>query len=143
LRPFRDETALTGINEASNKYYTKELHQKGTGMMAKVKFERADRITANTPVLIVSTEKILPARQGERILRRAIDQLPSDTRAAYLDLATMFDDPSVIVQDILKSNTFEIQVGGKMHLAVFPEPSRLNHDCAPKYVDLPIEWKRY
>lgn len=42
------------------------------------------------------------------------------------------------VQDRLKANAFEMQVGGVMHLALFPEANRINHDCAPKYLSPPF-----
>jgi hypothetical protein len=132
LQPFHDSTVLHGVNEGIRSWYTKEVPGKGTAMIAKKKLGRGDHLTAFTPVLIVNVDKILPIHENEIFLRRAIDQLPSKTRSAYLSLSRMYDDPAVLIQDILKSNAFEIQVAGKMHLAIFPEPARLNHDCAPK-----------
>jgi hypothetical protein len=122
------------VESTSGPWYTKELPGKGIAMLANHQLTRGDRITAFTPVLLVNVEKKLPAIEGERLLRRAIDQLPLHSRKAYLSLSTMYNNPAVVVQDVLKSNTFEVQVGGKMHLAIVPEPARINHDCAPKYV---------
>ncbi|TVY20458.1 SET domain-containing protein 5 [Lachnellula arida] len=76
-------------------------------------------------------DRVLSTRDREVFLRIAIDQLPSASREAYLSLSTIYGNPTVIAQDVLKANNFEIQVRGEIHLAVFPETSRMNHDCAP------------
>jgi hypothetical protein len=132
LQPFQDSTVLHRVNEDTQHWYTQEVLGKGIAMMAKTKLKRGDHLTAFSPVLIVNLQKILPVRENEMFLRRAIEQLPPSTRSAYLGLSRMYDNPDVKIQDILKSNAFEIQVGGMMHLAIFPEPARMNHDCAPK-----------
>lgn len=68
----------------------------------------------------------------------------------YLDLATVYGLPQVKYQDVVKAspqqllvlaialltyvlqaNTFQLEIDGHNHLAVFPETSRLNHACAP------------
>jgi hypothetical protein len=132
LQPFYDHAVLEGVNQKTRTWYTQEVPGKGTAMIAKTGLGRGDHLTAFTPVLVVSLQKILPLRENEMFLRKAIEQLPPSTRSAYLSLSRMYDNPDVIIQDILKSNAFEIQVGGEMHLAIFPEPARMNHDCAPK-----------
>ncbi len=53
--------------------------------------------------------------------------LPAASREHYFSLATIYGQPHVAVQDVVKANAFEMQVGGQMHLAVFPETSRMNH----------------
>lgn len=135
LLPFQDPTALDGINSRGGSWYTEELPGKGTGLIADRILERGDLITAYTPVLLVYMDKVLSTRDREIFLRIAIDQLPSASREAYLSLSTIYGNPTVIAQDVLKANNFEIQVRREMHLAVFPETSRMNHDCAPKYID--------
>jgi len=132
LAPLYDPSTLNGINNADGPWYTKSLPGKGTGMLAKHDLKRGDLITAFTPVLLVHPEKYLSTLAREALLRKAIGQLPVATRDAYLNLATIYGDPTTIVQDVLKANTFEVQVGGEMHLAIFPETARMNHDCAPK-----------
>jgi hypothetical protein len=140
LPPFQDSTALSSNNinpAASTKkqpWYTSLMPGKGTGMFASRPLQRGDRITAYTPYLLMHMENILSTEQREQFLRLAVDQLPAASKDAYLKLAKIYNEPSVVVQDVVKANAFEIQVGGVMHLAVFPESSRFNHACAPKYV---------
>ncbi len=138
LPPFREPAALLaqGINSGGitkdQPWYTSVIPDKGTGMFASRPLDRSDRITAFTPYLLAHMENILTTQERENFLRIAVDQLPKASRAAYLDLAKIYNEPSVVVQDVVKANAFEIQIGGLMHLAVFPESSRFNHACAPK-----------
>ena len=92
-------------------------------------------MTAYTPALLAHHESDLSTMEREKFFRIAVYQLPDATRDMYLKLATVYGDPRVRVQDIVKANTFQLQLGGQNHLAVFPETSRLNHACAPKYVN--------
>jgi hypothetical protein len=141
LPPFQDPRSLSsrGINPepdaASQPWYTAFIRGKGLGMLAARPLQRGDLITAYTPYLLAHMENILSTQDREYYLRLAVDQLPTASRDAYLGLAKIYNDPSVVAQDVVKANAFEIQIGGLMHLAVFPESSRFNHACAPKYVE--------
>ncbi|KAL6244653.1 hypothetical protein RBB50_008181 [Rhinocladiella similis] len=147
----------SGINAdtGQGKWYTQPIPGKGTGMLAREALARGDLILSATPILIAYSENILPPAVREEYLRRAIDQLPSATRDMYLALASLSghddddddDDKNsnlenhrqTQVQDIAAANTFGITLFADQddrghahaHLAVFPEPSRMNHDCAP------------
>jgi hypothetical protein len=129
----QDSYVLATANKPDGAYHTRQLPRKGVGMLANGKLERGDVITAFTPVLLVYMEDVLSTPKREQFLRLAVDQLPPKTRDAYLNLATIYGDKATIIQDVLKANTFEVQIGGARHLAIFPETSRINHDCGPKY----------
>ena len=139
LPPFQDATVLSssGINPVANSkkqaWYTSLIPSKGIGMFASRPLERGDQITAYTPYLLAHMENILSTEDREYHLRLAVEQLPKASRDTYLSLAKIYHQQSVVGQDVVKANAFEIQVGGVMHLAVFPESSRFNHACAPKY----------
>lgn len=134
LLPFHDDEAHAkhGINDAEGPWYTKALPGKGVGMLAKRDLKRGDLITAYTPYLLAHTENILATLEREKFLQIAVSQLPEASQERYYELARYYHEPSVAVQDIIKANTFEVQVGGQVHLMVVPEPSRYNHACAPK-----------
>ncbi|OAP57253.1 hypothetical protein AYL99_07991 [Fonsecaea erecta] len=136
LLPFQDPSALSsrGINpdrNADRPWYTTPIPGKGMGMLASRPLKRGDLITAHTPSLLAHMENVLSTAERERFLRLAVDQLPAASRDEYFSLAKIYGEPSVVVQDVVKANAFEMQVGGQMHLAVFPESSRMNHACAP------------
>ncbi|KEF54009.1 uncharacterized protein A1O9_09804 [Exophiala aquamarina CBS 119918] len=133
LLPFHDAGVLEkrGINSPEGPWYTKELPGKGIGMLAKQDLKRGDLVTAFTPYLLAHAENVLTTMEREKFLQIGLKQLPTASQEHYLSLAKYYNDPSVVVQDVVKANAFEMQVGGLMHLAVFPESSRLNHACAP------------
>ena len=134
LLPFQDAAALSsrGINVATDTWYTKEIPGKGMGMMAKHDLQRGDLLTVYTPFLLAHTENILNTTERERYLQIGLSQLPEQSQEQYRALAKIYHLPEVVVQDVVKANSFEMHLGGQMHLAVFPESSRLNHACAPK-----------
>ncbi|KAH7110872.1 hypothetical protein B0J11DRAFT_586076 [Dendryphion nanum] len=133
LPAFQNPTALTerDVNVNSGAWYTQDIASKGVGMLAKKALKFKDRVTGYTPALLAHLESELSTMEREKYFRVAVYQLPDATRDMYLKLATVYGDPRVRVQDIVKANTFQLQLGGQDHLAVFPETSRLNHACAP------------
>lgn len=133
LPPFRDPSfPHSNINAFSGNWYTKSLPGKGMGMLAKRDLKFKDRVTAYTPALLAYLESELSTVEREKFFRIAVSQLPQATRDMYLSLATVYGIESVKCQDVVKANTFQLEVGGHNHLAVFPETSRLNHACSPK-----------
>lgn len=133
LPPLRDAAfPHSNINRFSHNWYTDFLPGKGTGMLAKRPLGFGERVTAYTPALLAFLESELPTLEREKFFRLAVSQLPQATRDMYLDLATAYGIESVKYQDVVKANTFQLDIGGHNHLAVFPETSRLNHDCSPK-----------
>ena len=90
------------------------------------------RVLAYTPVFLAYLESELGTMEREALWRVAIEQLPERAKGQFLDLAVVFGDPRVKIQDVVKANTFQVVVGDGNHLAVWPETSRLNHECAPK-----------
>lgn len=132
LPPFQNSDALESINQYSGAWYTQQMPGKGMGMLAKKDLKFKDRITSYTPAFLAYLESDLSTAVRERFYETAVSQLPGATREKYLNLATVYGIPEVKHQDVVKANTFQLEVGGHNHLAVFPETSRLNHACAPK-----------
>jgi hypothetical protein len=136
LPPFQDTQALHNINGFTGNWYTEELPGKGMGMLAKRNLKFKDRVTAYTPALLAYLEDELPTMEREKYFRIAVTQLPDATREMYESLATVYGYAQIKYQDVVKANTFQLEVGGHNHLSVFPETSRLNHACSPKYAIL-------
>lgn len=122
------------INVPTNTWRAASLPSKGIGMLATTPLKFSDRITSYTPAFLALLESELNTWDRETFWRLGIDQLPRATREEFLSLATVFGDERFRVQDIVQANTFQVVVGGGNHLAVWPETSRLNHACNPKYV---------
>ncbi|KAE8870064.1 hypothetical protein PTNB29_00408 [Pyrenophora teres f. teres] len=120
------------INTPTNAYTATAIPGKGLGMLAARDLNFGDVVTAHTPTFVAYLEVELSTLERERWWRRAVEQLPKESRDAFLDLATVYGDERVKVQDVVKSNTFRVDVGGGVgHLAIWPETSRANHGCAP------------
>ncbi|KAF2810853.1 SET domain-containing protein [Mytilinidion resinicola] len=130
LSPFREVRGL-GVNDHTNAWYTEALPGKGIAMLAKHNVKSGELLSAYTPALLVHMDSQLSTLQREKFLKIAVNQLPAATRDSYLSLTKFYNNPMVVMHDVLKSNTFEMEIGGHMHLALIPEPSRMNHDCAP------------
>jgi hypothetical protein len=134
LPVFQDPSALEekNINVPTNTYRATSISNKGIGLLATKPLKFKDRVTAFTPVFLAYLEGKLSTLDREKFWRLAINQLPPSSKAAFLELTYVYGDERVRVQDIVKANTFQIEVGGVNHLAIFPETSRLNHACNPK-----------
>jgi hypothetical protein len=133
LAPFQDFDFFSsnGMNGFIDAWYTEATPDKGTGMFAKRNLSRGDTITAYTPVLLAFQENILPKHEREKFLRMAVERLPPHTKEAYYQLSRISDDQAIVTQDIVSANSFEMVLDGSPHLAVIPEPSRINHACMP------------
>ncbi|KAJ5051295.1 hypothetical protein J3E74DRAFT_445268 [Bipolaris maydis] len=133
LPAFRDASALVSqsINKPTDSYHATSIPGKGIGMLASRPLKFGERVTAYTPAFLAYLESELSTLDREALWRTAIEQLPSDLKEKFLGLATVYGDPRVQVQDIVKANTFQVMLNGVNHLAVWPETSRLNHACAP------------
>ena len=134
LPAFNDPQALPAqqINTDSGTWYPAPVPGKGIGGVASRPLKFKDRVTANTPVFIGYSEKVLGARRRERWWRAAISTLPQKSQDAFLDLAYVIGDEEIRVQDIVFANCFELSIDGVGHDVIFPEASRLNNACNPK-----------
>ena len=132
LLAFRDQAALAKVNTPTNTYHAASIPNKGMGMLATRPLGFGDVITSYTPAFIAYLESELGTMEREKIWRTAIEQLPRKIREEFLGLSYVYGDERVRVQDIVKGNTFQLEVGGVNHLAIWPETSRANHACNPK-----------
>jgi ribosomal RNA assembly protein len=134
LPAFKNTSALEhqNINVPTDTWRASSMPNKGIGLLATKQLKFKDRITSYTPVFLAHLEGELSTMDREKWWRHAIHQLPEKSRQEFLSLAYVFGDERVRVQDIVKANTFQIEVGGANHLAIFPETSRLNHACNAK-----------
>ncbi len=135
LAPFRDADSIADVNkDSSPPWRTANLPGRGTGLLATRELRFGDRITAHTPVLAVlgSVASFIAAPDLEYLLGLAVEQLPQTSQDKLLSLSRNLESDEYRIQDIMQTNAFEVQIGGEMHLVIYPEASRINHDCGPK-----------
>lgn len=130
---FADPTVLEkdGTNKPTNLWFTSSIPGKGTGTLALHNLSPGTQILRYTPAFLAYLEADLATLDREALWSLAVSRLPAHTRTMFMALMYIYGDPRVRVQDIVKGNTFQIEIRGANHLAIFPETSRLNHDCAP------------
>ncbi|ETN44820.1 uncharacterized protein HMPREF1541_09695 [Cyphellophora europaea CBS 101466] len=124
-------TPQAHLNALSTDYAVSALEGRGFGALATTDLSTGTLLTTTTPILVVHNAPSTPSFDRESYLRLAISLLPPTTQSHFLSLARIYHDPRVTHQDIVKANAFALDIGGTSHLALFPEPSRFNHDCAP------------
>lgn len=136
LSGVRNTSALSALNsdDQGDSWCVVPLKGRGMGMLAARPFDFGDAITAYTPVFVAAyyVGNVVGTQDLEYLFRRAIDQLPPVSQEKFLALAHFYDSDDYRVQDIVRTNCFEFDVDGEMHLAVYPETSRINHSCGPK-----------
>ncbi|KAF1941812.1 SET domain-containing protein [Clathrospora elynae] len=133
LPAFQDPSALSSqsVNTQKNTYSISPIPGKGLGMLASKPLRFGDRVMAHTPAFIAYLESELSTAEREAWWRQAVEALPEEIKEKFLGLSFVYGDERVRVQDIVKANTFAVEIGGVSHLAVFPETSRVNHACGP------------
>ncbi|KAK4129138.1 SET domain-containing protein [Parathielavia appendiculata] len=122
-------TSISGLQPTA--YYEAEVPGKGAGLFANRTIHRGEIIFQRHPVLAIqSTPHLdLDPRVREELYQAAIDRLPQETRARFLRQVgtTMYDKA--------EKNAFRIFLDGSRkhspHLGLFPEVSKINHDCRP------------
>lgn len=129
--PQKSREGSLNVNVHSRLWRTEEIERKGIGSLAARDLEPDTEMLKYTPAFMAYLEHTLPTLEREALWRTALLQLPQETRDSFLALSYVHKDKRVRVQAIVQANTFQLDIDGVNHLAVFPETSRLNHDCAP------------
>lgn len=119
------------VNVHSGLWRTENMEEKGIGSLASRDLESDTEILKYTPAFVAYLEHEMPTLEREKLWRTALLQLSEQTRDSFLALSYVHQDERVRAQAIVQANTFQLNIDGVNHLAVFHETSRLNHDCAP------------
>ena len=108
------------------------LPNRGLGLIATSPILAGTLLSQSHPILLVHNKPTPRPYIREPHLLYAVSILSPETQHLFNNLARSHPDlPNVHAQDIIKTNTFAIDIEGQAHLAIFPEASRFNHDCAP------------
>ncbi len=125
------------------KYEVKDFPGKGKGLVAGNRIRRGELIMANTASLMIDYRSFeeLAAEEYQALQASAVELLPGAHEAAIMMLSTHDDAANLtrtdIVNKILVTNSFDIEPENEDDeqehgfFAVFPEISRMNHDCRP------------
>ncbi|KAI0594797.1 hypothetical protein F4775DRAFT_595932 [Biscogniauxia sp. FL1348] len=120
-------------NDTEPAYTIAETPPKGKGVVATRRISRSEVIMTDWASLILdlSFPSSVRRSRGYELLHRAADQLSDPDRV--LQLARSSTIAADIVEDVLRTNAFSYPLADEPHMAVYPDVSRINHECKPKY----------
>lgn len=101
----------------------KELHGRGLGTMAKHKIRQWERIVVGYPAVLARMDfmDVLEEKDVPEVLARSVGQLPEEQQENVFSLAR--STGGGVLQDILKTNIFGVEIDGVLHMALIPEGS--------------------
>ncbi|KAL2271348.1 hypothetical protein VTJ83DRAFT_719 [Remersonia thermophila] len=111
--------------------YEAQVPGKGAGLFANRTIRRGEIIMQRTPALLIQSElhiELDPAAR-EALYKAAVNRMPAASRERFLG---QIGDT---VYDKVEKNSFRVFVDGENthspHLGIYPEVSKMNHDCRP------------
>jgi hypothetical protein len=107
----------------SKAYDIRDLRGRGKGAVARRQILRGEVIMALFPAIIIRADfpQALNMQQRRRILKRSLNQLPTDQQAVVLSLA--HSTGGELIEDILHTNAYVIELNDVPHVALFNEGS--------------------
>lgn len=142
----RELNAIPELNaETSGKWHVEAVPGKGMGLVADRPLEVGDRIMVSTPSIMIDYDVFYQLSQENTMALQAegVNYLPERHRAIFLNLSTHdgAEDFATRVHKIIHTNAFDLDDKGIIEVrgdgdrdswyTVFPEISRMNHDCRP------------
>ncbi|KAG6027952.1 hypothetical protein E4U41_000812 [Claviceps citrina] len=136
IKPFRRVTLAPGVNSRPSSspppFEKRDIPGKGRGLVATSMIRRGDRVFAHTPLILVDAEMFLEAELDWIALEEeAVNGLPARSQGLFWELyGRPVQHP---VAGRVDANSFNLVVDDSetTFYGVFPETSRLNHDCRP------------
>ncbi|KAK3904118.1 SET domain-containing protein 5 [Staphylotrichum tortipilum] len=122
-----------GPKHSSPSYEVRDIPGKGKGLVATRKIRRGEVFMVDYVAVVADGR--FPTRvrraQGRRLLAEAIERLPMGKEV--LSLARSSSDPENVpaVEDVMKTNSFSVEIDGGEYMALFPRIARMNHACKP------------
>ncbi|KAH8898021.1 SET domain-containing protein [Thozetella sp. PMI_491] len=124
------------------KYEMKKFPKRGMGLEATRFIRRGELIMADTASLMIDYRSAdwLSSEDYESLNAYGVGYLPEAARKTFMNLSTHADATGLtktqIIRKIISTNSFEINPEFEdkeqaQFLAIFPEISRMNHDCRP------------
>lgn len=142
----RELNAIPELNaETSIKWHVEAVPGKGMGLVADRPLSVGDRIMVSTPSIMIDYDVFYQLSKENIMTLQAegVNYLPERHRAIFLNLSThdAADDFETRVDKIIHTNAFDLENKGIVEVhddddrdswyTVFPEISRMNHDCRP------------
>ncbi|KAK4121889.1 SET domain-containing protein [Parathielavia appendiculata] len=119
--------------EKSPPYQVRDIPGKGKGIVATRKISRGQVIMVDYAAVMADAR--FPSRvkreQGRQLLEEAIERLPDAKEVLNLARSSSDPDNVPVTEDVVKTNSFSVNIAGKEYMALFPRIARINHACKP------------
>ncbi|KAK3315520.1 hypothetical protein B0H66DRAFT_628669 [Apodospora peruviana] len=129
-------TKTSGQTQEKQPYKITPLPGKGLGLVATRRIPQGEVLTVDYAALVADSAfpSKMKREQGRVLLRKAIERLPRVKEV--MELARSGKDATgdvgeVDVEDVVKTNSFTLRIGGESYMALFPTIARINHACNP------------
>lgn len=115
--------AREAAQRTSPPYEVRDIPGKGKGLIATRKISRGQVLMIDHAAVVA--DERFPTRvrreHGRLLLREAIERLPMAREV--LSLARSSSDPDNVpaVEDVMKTNSFSVEIGGRAYMALFPQ----------------------
>jgi hypothetical protein len=132
---YSSHSSLSDNDTRDPPIYVASIPGRGMGVIANRTIERGDLIKAHRAIAIFHNDAVWRTQQDyinhyERLMKQAIDSLPSHSKEMLLNMAAHDETQEPYIEKIY-TNSFGEDFGGEEHSIVVPETARLNHDCRP------------
>ncbi|TID17429.1 SET domain-containing protein 5 [Venturia nashicola] len=120
--------STTAIGVFESPYEMRPIPGRGFGLVANRTVQRGEKIFEDTPILIaqpIAEKDGLTEEELYRLYRVAVERLPKKSQELVMGLHGHFGGDAVY--DRFSTNAFNVFD----FAALFPETSRMNHDCRP------------
>ena len=109
--------------DESPPYEMRDIAGKGKGLVATRKISRGQAFMVDYAAVVADKEfsSRVKRAQGRKLLKEAIRRLPSAKQV--LSLARSSSDPDNVpaFEDVMKTNSFNVEIAGKGYMALFPQ----------------------
>ncbi|KAM0335059.1 hypothetical protein ACHAQA_000093 [Verticillium albo-atrum] len=116
------------------RYQLVDVEGKGLGLVANETIRKGDVLVREAPVMLRMVERpeAMNKAEAQGAQEKAFLQLAKEEQMEVLDLARNIGGHPL--DDIIRTNSFEVKFQGVAHYALFKEISRINHACKPNTV---------
>ncbi|KAK4197107.1 hypothetical protein QBC40DRAFT_309372 [Triangularia verruculosa] len=132
----KDDFIAVGEDLEDPPYALRTIDGKGFGLIATRKIPKGSIFMTDYAALMADKDfaSNLRMEQGRLLLSEAVVRLPYPDRVIKLARSSTRPGEVPAAEDVMKTNSFSVEVGGHGYVALFPDVSRMNHACKPNAI---------
>ncbi|KAK3990693.1 hypothetical protein QBC44DRAFT_238405 [Cladorrhinum sp. PSN332] len=114
-------------------YEVRQIEDKGLGVVATRKIRRGKVFMLDYALVLADVQlpRKMKMAQGRELLQQAMARLPDPDRVLGLARSSPMPDETPVSEDVMRTNSFNVEIGGRGFMALFPDIARINHACKP------------